>query len=166
MRPTLRERFKRGVRTGAQVAETYFEDLEVGRTISIGEWLVSKAQCVAFADTWEPQPHHTSEVAAASSIHGRLTVCSLYLFAICTRLFFDYEKPLAVVAMLGKDNVSLPNPAYPGERLLYETRCIDSRVSKSRSDTGIVTLSDRLSTVGGRVVLRQDVKLLLSRKAM
>ena len=143
---------------------TYFEDLVVSDTLRIGEWLVSAEECVGFAERCEPQPYHLSESAGRGSLYGRMTVCSLFLFAVCTRLFFDYEKPLAVVAMLGKDNVSLPNPAYPGDRLEYKTQCTDSRLSKSRPDTGIVTLSDRLCADGGRVVLRQDVKLLISRR--
>ena len=146
------------------MAKTYLEDLDVGRSIPIGEWLISKEECVAFAETWEPQPYHVSEVAASSSVHGRLTVCSLYLFAICTRLFFDYEKPLAVLAMLGKDDIVLPNPAYPRDRLLYHTRCIERRPSRSRFGTGIVTLEDNLSTESGRLVLSQRVKLLVARR--
>ena len=121
-------------------------------------------QCVAFADTWEPQPHHTSEVAAANSIHGRLTVCSLYLFAICTRLFFDYEKPLAVLTMLGKNEIVLPNPAHPGDRLYYRTRCTAKRPSQSRPGTGIVTLEDNLSTEPSRLVLNQKVTLLVAQR--
>ena len=146
------------------MATTYLEDLAVGESITIGEWLISKAECVAFAETWEPQPYHVSEVEVCSSIHGRLTVCSLYLFAICTRLFFDYEKPLAVLAMLGKDEIVLPNPAYPGDRLIYHTRCTDRRPSRSRPGTGIVALDDTLSTESGRLVLTQRVKLLLAQR--
>ena len=144
--------------------KTYLEDLVVGESLRVGEWLISTEECVAFAERWEPQPYHLSESAGRSSLYGRLTVCSLYLFAVCTRLFFDYEKPLAVLAMLGKDKILLPNPAYPGDRLLYETRCTDSRKSRSRPEAGIVTLSDSLSTECGRLVLRQEVKLLLARR--
>jgi acyl dehydratase len=147
------------------VTKTYFEDLAVGEPILIGQWSISKSECVAFAEAWEPQPHHVSETAASSSLHGRLTVCSLYLFAICTRLFFDYERPLAVLAMLGKDEVVLPSPAYPGDRLSYWTRCIERRLSRSRPGTGVVTLEDTLSTDSGRIVLGQKVRLLVARRS-
>ncbi len=146
------------------MTRTHFEDLVVGQTIVIGEWPISKAECVAFAHTWEPQPHHVNEAAAASSIHGRLTVCSLYLFAICTRLFFEYEEPLAVLAMLGKDDVLFPDAAYPGDQLVYRTRCIHKRLSRSRPEAGIVTLEDDLSTESGRKVLSQKVQLLLAKR--
>ncbi len=145
--------------------ETYFEDLDPGEPIRIGEWRISKEESVAFAEEWEPQPHHVDEEAAGRSLHGRLTVCSLYLFAVCTRLFFDYEKPLAVLAMLGKDEVVLPAPAYPDDRLVYETRCLDKRPSRSRPGAGIVTLEDTLGTESGRIVLSQKVKLLLARRS-
>lgn len=150
---------------GAVSDRTYLEDLVVGASFRIGEWLVSPEECVAFAERWEPQPYHLSESAAGSSLYGRVTVCSLYLFAICTRLFFDYDRPFAVLAMLGKDSIVLPSPAYPGDRLLYETRCTGCRASRSRPGAGIVTLSDSLSAECGRVVLRQDVNLLLARRS-
>ncbi len=142
----------------------HFDDLAVGERLRIGEWTIDREECVGFARSWEPQPHHLSEEAGGASPFGRMTVPSLYLFAICTRLFFDFERPFAVLAMLGKDALELPKPAYPGDRLVYETECTGSRASQSRPDRGIVTLHDTLTAEDGRLVLRQDVKLLLARR--
>jgi acyl dehydratase len=89
-------------------------------------------------------------------------VCSLHLFAICTRLFLQQDDPLAVTAMLGKDEVRLPKPVRPGEEIRYHTECIDTRRSRSRTDSGIVTLRDTLSTAGGDTVLTQKVTLLVA----
>lgn len=143
----------------------YLDDLAVGTRLRIGEWTIDADECVEFARRWEPQPHHLSEAAGQASPFGRMTVGSLYLFAICTRLFFDFERPFAVLAMLGKNALELPKPAYPSDRLVYETECTESRASQSRPDRGIVTLHDTLTADDGRVVLRQDVQLLLARRA-
>ena len=143
------------------VPTAFFEDLQIDQRIVVGKWSVSKEEAVAFARTWEPQPYHVDEAAARNSIYGSLTVCSLYLFAICTRLFFDYRPPIAVVAMLGKDHIVFPHPARVGDQLVYETACVDKRVSRTKPDRGIVTLVDRLSNVTGDVVLSQEVKLLV-----
>lgn len=140
---------------------TYFDDLTVGDPITIGSRVVSKQEAIEFATRWEPQPHHIDEAAAAASSFGGLTLCSLHLFAIVTRLFFDYERPFAVVAMLGKDEVRLPRPARPDMELRYVTECVDKRVSKSRPDRGIVTLHDTLSDPAGETVLTQTVTLLM-----
>jgi len=143
---------------------TYFEDLRLRDWMPIGEWTIQRDVAIDFAREWEPQPHHIDEAAALRSPFAGLTVCSLYLFAVCTRLFFAYERPIAVRAMLGKDDVALPSPARPGDRLRYETRCIYKRRSHSRPDTGIVTLEDRLATHAGVPVLTQKVRLLVSRQ--
>src|SRR5262249_45075438 len=82
---------------------TYFDDLEVGVRRLVGACMVSKDESIEFARRWEPQPYHVDERAAAASPYGRLTVCSLHLFAVVTRLFLLQDDPVAVTGMLGKD---------------------------------------------------------------
>jgi acyl dehydratase len=146
------------------VSTIHFEDLEIGKPIAVGTWSISRDDAIAFARTWEPQPYHVDESAAKASIYGGLTVCSLYLFALCTRLFFDYRPPLAVVGMLGKDRITLPQPARPGDTLTYTTTCVEKRPSRTKPDRGVVTLHDTLATQAGDVVLNQQVTLLVLRR--
>jgi acyl dehydratase len=141
----------------------FFDDLEVGRTFTIGTYVVGTDEAIAFAKTWEPQAHHIDEAAAEASPFGGLTLCSLHLFAIVTRLFFEYPDPFAVTAMLGKDEIRLPRAARPDDELTYSTECIDKRPSKSRPDVGIVVLRDTLTGSDGEAVLTQKVTLLMSR---
>lgn len=142
----------------------YFDDLEPGERRRVGTYEVSKEEAVEFASRWEPQPYHVDERAAETSIYGGLTLCSLHLFAICTRLFFAQDEGWAVSAMLGKDEVRLPRPARPGETLRYDTECVEKRPSRSRPDSGIVTLHDTLSNAQGESVLTQKVTLLIARR--
>jgi len=136
-----------------------FDDLKVGTRLSVGSWAVNREEAIALARRWEPQPHHLDEAAGAA--FGGLTVCSLYLFGVCTRLFFDHDPPFAVLAMLGKEGLRLPKPARSGDVLVYRTEVVEQRRSKSRPDRGIVVLRDELAREGGEVVLAQDVSLLM-----
>ena len=145
-------------------AVIYFEDLKIGERSLVGTYVVSKEEAVEFARKWEPQPYHVDEGAAETSRYGGLTVCSLYLFAVCTRLFFQCEDQIAVTAMLGKDEVRLPKPARPGDSLAYYTECVAKRASRTRPDSGIITLLDTLSNLSGETVLTQKVTLLVSRR--
>ena len=97
--------------------EIGFDDLEVGQRLEVGRIVVTTDDAIEFARRWEPQPYHVDPAAAAESIFGGLTLCSLQLFAICTRLFFDWPDRIAVLAMLGKDAIRLPNPARPDEEI-------------------------------------------------
>ncbi len=142
----------------------YFDDISVGWRKTIGTWTLTREEIVTFAEQWDPQPFHVDEQAARTSIYGELTASSLHLFAICTRLFFDYGSGMAVLAMLGKDVVRFPNPARAGHPLLYETECIEARVSESKPDRGIVRLLDTLVDESGATVLSQEVSLLMARR--
>jgi acyl dehydratase len=146
------------------MAVIYFEDISVGERRMIGRHAVGKDEAIEFARKWEPQPYHVDAAAAAASLYRGLTVCSLYLFAVCTRLFFDQDPRIAVTAMLGKDEVRLPHPARPGETLTYYTECVTKRESRSRPDSGIVTLLDTVCNPAGETVLSQKVTLLVSRR--
>jgi acyl dehydratase len=143
----------------------YFDDVEVGNRRLLGTYVISKAEAIEFASHWEPQPYHVDEQAAETSLYGGLTVCSLHLFAVCTRLFLVQDDPLAVTAMLGKDEVRFPRPARPGEELRYYTECIEKRPSRSRMDSGIVSVRDTLCSPGGQTVLTQRVTLMVARRA-
>ena len=143
---------------------TYFDELPVGYRSEIGTWKLERDAVVAFAKAWDPQPFHVDEAAAQGSIYGGLTASSLHLFAICTRLFFDHEDRIAVLAMLGKDAVQFPNPARVGDRLTYTTECIEARASQSKPDRGVVRLRDALHNQDGELVMTQEVSLLVARR--
>jgi len=146
------------------VTRTYFEDIPVGWRSRIGAWRLGEDEVVAFAQQWDPQPFHIDREAAANSIYGGLTASSLHLFAICTRLFFDHEARIAVLAMLGKDAVRFPHPARAGDELVYETECVEARPSGSKPDRGVIRLRDTVTDPAGQVVLTQEVSLLVARR--
>jgi ubiquinone/menaquinone biosynthesis C-methylase UbiE/acyl dehydratase len=149
---------------GGSSAVIYFEDFRVGQQRVIGTYVIPKDEAIEFARKWEPQAYHLDDAAAETSSRGGLTVCSLYLFAVCTRLFFQQDNQIAVTAMLGKDEVRLPKPARPEDTLTYYTECVAKRSSRSRPDSGIVTLLDTLHNAAGETVLTQKVTLLVSRR--
>ena len=150
---------------GVDMGRMYFEDLPVGWKNEVGRWKLEEADCIAFAKQWDPQPFHIDPEAASQSIYGGLTASSLQLFAVCTRLFFDFDAQVAVLAMLGKESVRFPHPARIGEELLYTTECIEARASRSKEDRGVIRLRDELTDSAGRVVLSQDVDLLVARRS-
>ena len=140
-----------------------FDDIPDDYRSVVGTWALTQASVIAFAEAWDPQPFHTDPAAARDSVFGGLVASSAHLFAVCTRLFFDHEDRIEVVAMLGKDKLRLPNPARAGTTLTYETRCVGKRPSGSRPDVGILTLADTVTDGDGAVVLTQEVTLLVAR---
>ena len=142
----------------------YFDDIEVGYHSTVGTYTLTETEVVEFASTWDPQPFHIDKAAAEASIFGGLIASSLHLFAICTRLFFDHEDRIQIMAMLGKEAIRIPNPARPGDVLTYSTECVAKKASASRHDRGVITLSDTLANQRDEPVLTQEVALLVARQ--
>ena len=142
----------------------FFDDIQVGYRSLVGRARVPARESIEFARRWDPQPFHVDEHAASKSIYGGLTLSSLHLFALCTRMFFDHEDHIAVLAMLGKDEIRFPNPARPDEELSYHTECTGRRPSSSKPDRGIIELRDTVSNHAGQTVMTQRVTLMVSRR--
>ncbi len=143
----------------------FFDDIPDDYHSVVGSWALTAEAVIDFARIWDPQPFHTDLAAATRSPFGGLVASSAHLFAICTRLFYDHEDRIQVVAMLGKDKLRLPNPAQAGATLTYRTRCIGKRESASRPATGIVMLADSVTDDDGNLVLGQEVTLMVARGA-
>ena len=141
-----------------------FDDIPDDYETVVGTWALTAEDIVAFARIWDPQPFHTDAEAAKRSPFGGLVASSAHLFAICTRLFFDHDDRIDVLAMLGKDKLRLPNAARAGTTLTYRTRCVAKRES-SRPTRGIVTLADTVTDSEDAVVLSQEVTLMVARGA-
>ena len=98
----------------------HFDDISVGYASVVGEYRLEESEIIEFAERWDPQPFHIDEKAANESVFGGLVASSLHLFAICTRLFFDHEDNIQILAMLGKDEIRIHNPARAGDTLTYK----------------------------------------------
>lgn len=140
----------------------YLEDVPVGYTSTIGDWTLTREEIIELATRWDPQPFHIDEEVAKKSVFGGLVASSLHLFAICTRLFFDHEDQIQILAMLSKDKIRLHNPARVGDTLTYRTECISNTPSSSKPDRGTIVLSDTVVNQRNETVLTQEVTLLVA----
>ena len=142
----------------------YFDDIPDDYRSVVGSWQLNAGDIVAFAETWDPRPVHVDAAVAKRSPFGTLIASSAHLFAIVTLLFARHDDEIPVLAMLGKDKLRLPNPARAGTTLTYETHCTGKRLSASRPDAGIVALADTVTDNDAKVVLTQEVTLLVRRR--
>ena len=143
----------------------YLEDVPVGYQSTIGEWQLTRDEIIELAKQWDPQPFHIDDAAAERSVFGGLVASSLHVFALCTRLFFDHEDQIQILAMLSKDKIRLQNPARVGDTLTYSTECISNNPSSSKPDRGSIILSDTVTNQRDETVLSQEVTLLVASRA-
>ena len=142
----------------------YFEDIHLNREHKSSEYVIGKDEIIAFAKQWDPQPYHIDEEEAKKWPLG-LTASSIHSYAICSKLANAMiGEPTAAVAGLGVDEMRMPVPVRPGDRL-HAVSFIDSkRDSKSKPDMGIVTSVTKLINQKGEVVLSYKTSSLIYKK--
>ena len=64
------------------MAILYYEDIEVGKTVNVGEYEITKDEVVEFASKWDPLPFHVDEKAAEASIYGGFIASGSHVIAI------------------------------------------------------------------------------------
>ena len=67
----------------------YFEDFHIGQRFAFGHYEVTKAEIIAFAKEFDPQPHHLDEEAAKHSMLGGLSASGWHICAMTMRIVVD-----------------------------------------------------------------------------
>jgi acyl dehydratase len=141
----------------------YFDEVAIGDKETAGPYELTRDEIIEFASKFDPEPFHTDEELASSSIFGGLTASSAHLFAIAYALSHQRERRLAVVAALGIEAMEFPNPGRPGDELSFSMTILDKRESKSRPDRGIVRVQTTVSNQAGEPVIRYELKIMVAR---
>ena len=116
----------------------YFEDVAVGDIAQFGAYLVERAEVIAFAEKFDPQPFHLSDEGAADTPFKRLAASGWHTCAMTMAMIVAHgkEKRQALLGSPGLDGLSWLKPVYPGDTLRCETEVIEVRRSNSRPTMG------------------------------
>jgi acyl dehydratase len=126
------------MRAAAEVAR-YFEDFHAGEVIDVGSVTVTEAEIIAFARQYDPQPMHIDPSAAATTMYGGLIASGWHTVSLFMRLVVDAV--IASSSSLGSPGVEelrWPLPVRPGDTLWGSMHMLETRVSKSRPEMGLV----------------------------
>lgn len=119
----------------------FAEDYSVGEVFDLGEYIITRQEIIEFSRTWDPQPFHTDEDAAAASIFGGLIASGWHVTLIMMRMMhrIDLTSPETALGSPGHDGLKWLKPVRPGDRLSGKVEVVDVRISKSRPDIGFIT---------------------------
>ncbi len=133
----------------------HFEDMEVGHKQSFGRYEVTREEVVAFASSFDPQPFHLSDEAAAQTYFGRLSASGWHTCAMTMRMLVDNMSVVqqAGLGSPGIDNLRWVKPVYPGDVLRCETEVVEKRRSKSRPEMGLFKTRCRVFNQDNELVL-------------
>lgn len=133
----------------------YWEDIEVGKTIALGEKRVEKDEIIAFAQEFDPQPFHLDAQAAKGTMIGELIASGWHTNVMLMRMLFDsLLKDSASLGSGGLEEVKWLEAVRPGDVIRGTYTCLESRTSKSRPGIGICRVVCE--------VINQDDQLVMS----
>ena len=143
----------------------YFEDIQVGDTIEVGSHTFNADEIKAFARRFDPQLFHLDEAAAERSHFGALCASGWHTAVAWMRLMVDHRRGMAEAARargepiaaigpaLGFRELKWLKPVYVGDTIAYKTEVIETRVSNSRPESGLMTIRSTGTNNNGEPVI-------------
>ena len=127
------------------MAGRYFDEWKVGDKVShaITRTVTEADNVLITTLTHNPQPLHLDYEAAAKTEFKKPLVNSCFTFSLMVGVSVHDTTLGTLVANLGYDKLTFPNPVFAGDTLRSESECTALRESKSRPNAGIVTWAHR-----------------------
>ena len=133
-----------------------FEDFTVGQTIDHGARRVSAADIIAFADAYDPGSVDTG-APAASGWHVALTFMQL----MADSMLLDSTS----MGSPGIETLNWLKPVGPGGTIHARSTVIETRVSKSRPEMGLVRFRHEATGADGETLMLIENSIMFGRRA-
>jgi len=147
------------------VPKLYWEDFVAGGVAEYGPRLVTRDEIVAFAAEFDPQPMHLDEEAAQRSMLKGLSGSGWHLCSVVMRMMFDgFIGRTASLGSPGVNELRWLAPLRPDDELTLDVEVAEARVSKSRPETGIVTVKSVVRNAAGQVLCEMVSPLIVKRR--
>jgi acyl dehydratase len=142
--------------------QRYFEDYIEGAVFEYGPPPVVEDEVIAIAKRFDPQAMHTDPDAALKGPFKGLIASGWHTIGLMLRLFVDnYLSAVASLASPGLDEVRWFQPVRPGDELRLRVTVIETKISRSKPDRGIVhSLAEGLNQNGEVVASFKGMNLL------
>ncbi len=147
------------------MAKRYFEDFAVGDALPLPERQVGRAEMIAFAAEFDPQPFHLDERAAATDLTGGLFASGWHVCALLMRMLCDgFLVESACLGAPGVETLKWRKPVRPGDRLKGTSTVLDVRPSARRPEMGIVRFRHEVVNQAGETVVWMENPIFFGRR--
>ncbi|MEO0597127.1 MAG: MaoC family dehydratase [Chloroflexota bacterium] len=132
----------------------YFEDLPVGTIIEheLGRTITETDNTLFSMLTMNLQPLHTNEDFASKTQFGQRLVNGIFTLGVVVGITVNDITAGTIIANLGYEDIKHPNPVFHGDTVYVQTEITQARESKSRPNTGIVTMKHTATNQEGVIV--------------
>lgn len=147
------------------MGKRYFEDFFVGENLPLGSRHVTRAEIIAFAAEFDPQPFHLDERAGdVESIGGLFAsgwhVTAVFMNMMCKGFLLDSSS----MGSPGIETLKWQHPVRPGDTLNASSTVIEIRASKSRPEMGVVRFRHEVVNQAGEVVMWLENPIMFARR--
>ncbi len=143
----------------------HFEDFEPGLELPLQPLTVTRAEIVAFAAEFDPQPFHLDEAAAADTLLGGLAASGWHTCALFMRMMYHgWLSETASMGSPGIDSLKWLRPVRPGDTLSGRSVVLEVRASNSRPDRGFVRFRHEVTNARGEAVMVGENPIMFLRR--
>ena len=145
----------------------YFDDLEVGMTIShsLGRTITEMDNVLFNALTMNNQPLHLNEDFSAKTQFGKRIVNGIFTLGVVIGITVNELTAGTIVANLGYESVEHPKPVFHGDTIYVETQVLEKRTSRTKPDRGIVKLKHLGKNQSGEVICEVERSVLFLKRS-
>lgn len=146
----------------ANSSERYFEDYLQGSVQEFGSVRVEEAEIIEFAKKYDPQEFHTNPEAAARGPFGGLIASGWHTGGLMMRMWVDnYLSTASSLGSPGIDELRWLKPVRPGDTLKVRATILETRLSRSKPDRGLVRTLSEVVNQNGEVVMSVNAMTLI-----
>ena len=151
----------------------WFEDAPLGEKVTLGSYMFTEENIIAFAKKYDPQPFHLDHDAAARSPYGGLIASGWHTAVVWMKLMIAYRRArVAAGDALTQANYVSPGvrairwlkPVRPGMTLTYTNENTAKLDWPSLPAFGLLEGSNEARTEDGTLVYTFVNRVLIARK--
>jgi acyl dehydratase len=147
------------------MTKRYFEDFSVGERLPLGTKKITRAEIIAFAAEFDPQPAHLDEQVSNNAIIGGLIASGWQIGAFFMTMVCDgFLLASSSMGSPGIETIKLRRPVRPGDTLRAFSTVLTARASKSRPEMGIVRFRHEVVNQADEIVMWMENPILFGRR--
>jgi acyl dehydratase len=139
------------------MSKYYWDDFAPGWTYESPPRILSAEEIVRFAREYDPQVFHTDPEGAKATPFGGLIASGWHTCAVAMRILCEsYINRSVSLGSPGVDSIRWLKPVRPGDTLTYRRVVLESRLSRSRPQAGLVKSRTEAVNQHGELVLSME----------
>lgn len=141
----------------------FLEDLAPGQRFTSTPRTMTEEAIKTFAASYDPQPFHLDDAAAATTLFAGLAASGWHTAAVTMSMVVE-SVPFAGGIIGSGGELSWPRPTRPGDTLHVETEVLTITPSRSKPDRGMVTVRVTTLNQHGEEVQTFTPKVVVPRR--